>query len=131
MYSPSPSYHIPTDWVALADRFDQVYLLLWLVGSTAHGAAELWEWAKANWGKVEETFPSSMQGFILGLVLEGLGSRSQIDEVKAYFASRDTRGYNQVLNQKLEGMEVRRRWAERDVDDIKHWLELHNYMGRV
>lgn len=38
----------------------QIYLLLWLMGSSAHGATELWEWAKLNWGRVEESLPASM-----------------------------------------------------------------------
>lgn len=98
------------------------------MGSSAHGATELWEWAKLNWGRVEERLPASMQALILGLVLEGLNTSSQLEDVKTYFAGRDTRQYDQALAQKLERMETRVRWAERDAGNVTAWLKTHGYL---
>ena len=100
------------------------------MGSSAHGATELWRWAKLNWGKIEDALPAKMQAIILGLVLDGLNTESQIGDVRGFFAGRDTVAYNQALDQKLEGMEVRMRWAKRDIDDVKAWLEAHGYLDR-
>ncbi|KAK0667513.1 peptidase family M1-domain-containing protein [Cercophora samala] len=104
-----------------------IFLLFWLMGSSAHGASELWEWTKANWATVEQRLPANMQALILGLVLEGLNTSSQLEDVKAYFAGRDTREYDQTLAQKIEGIETRMKWVERDVGDVGVWLKSHGY----
>ncbi|EAQ92906.1 hypothetical protein CHGG_01141 [Chaetomium globosum CBS 148.51] len=79
-----------------------IYLLLWLMGSSAHGTTELWEWAKLNWGRLED--------------------------VKTYFSGCDTRQYEQALAQKLERIETRVRWAARDVGNVAPWLKTHGYL---
>lgn len=98
------------------------------MGSSAHGAAVLWDWTKEKWGRMETSIPVDLRCVILGVVLDGLSTEEQILDVKAYFASRDSKAYQQVLEQKLERMEVRRRWAERDAEDVKAWLASHGYM---
>jgi aminopeptidase 2 len=105
-----------------------IYLLLWLLGSSAAGAEELWEWTRANWGKVEEAVPASMQAVILRLCLDGLSTESQIDNVKTFFAGCDTKAYDQALGQAMEAMGARKAWAERDGNDVREWLKEHGYM---
>lgn len=108
----------------------QLHILVWLMGSSAHGAEALWKWTKENWLRIETSVPVDLRCKILGAVLDGLGTGGQISDVRAYFAARDSKEYQQVLEQRLEGMEVRRRWAERDAADVVAWLSSHAYLGR-
>ncbi|KAJ0116359.1 hypothetical protein J7T55_007339 [Diaporthe amygdali] len=99
-----------------------------LMASSAHGAVQLWNWMKVNWGRVETSVPVDLRCVILGVVLDGLSTEEHIADVRAYFKARDSEAYHQVLEQRLERMEVRRSWAERDAEDVKAWLESHGYL---
>lgn len=88
----------------------------------------LWDWTKENWERIETSVPVDLRRTILEVVLDGLSTEKQSCDVKAYFDSRDSKAYHQVLEQKLEQMEVRRRWAERDAEDVKAWLSSHQYL---
>lgn len=88
----------------------------------------LWEWTKENWERMETSIPVDLRCMILGVVLDGLSTEEHSCEVKAYFGSRNSEAYQQVPEQKLEPTEVRRRWAERDGEDIKAWLSSHTYL---
>lgn len=105
-----------------------MFYLTWLAGGTAHGAIELWEWTKQNWERVEKEVPVDISSLFLGTALEGLHTKEQIQDVREFFARRDTRSYQMVLDQNLEGMENRRSWAERDISNVRSWLEGHGYL---
>lgn len=49
--------------------------------------------------------PVDMQCTILVIVLDGINTRDQVDDVTAYFANRDTKNYSQLLSQRLEKRE--------------------------
>ena len=105
-----------------------MFYLTWLVGSTAHGAIELWEWTKQNWSRVEKDVTVDILSLFLGTALDGLHSEEQIRDVKTFFATRDTKNYQMVLSQKLEAMENRGSWAKRDLSDVRSWLKVHGYL---
>ncbi|KAJ3566629.1 hypothetical protein NPX13_g7065 [Xylaria arbuscula] len=105
-----------------------LYLLLWLMNSSTHGVERLWKWTKTNWDRVEKAVPVDMQGMTLGVVLDGLSTKNQMADVEGYFAERNTENYQQLLAQKMELMDVRRLWAERDLEDLTSWLVNHGYM---
>lgn len=81
-----------------------MFYLTWLAGGTAHGAIELWEWTKENWEGVEKEVPVDIASLFLGTALEGLHTQEQIEDVKGFFAIRDTKSYQMVIDQNLEGM---------------------------
>ncbi|KAF5640434.1 aminopeptidase 2 [Fusarium sp. NRRL 52700] len=114
-------------WRAWEGNHDMFYLT-WLAGGTAHGAIELWEWTKQNWERVEKEVPVDIASTFLGPALEGLHTKDQIEEVRGFFARCDTKSYQMVLYQNLEGMENRRWWAERDLSNVCSWLEAHGYL---
>jgi hypothetical protein len=72
--------------------------------------------------------PVDLQSMVLKVALEGLGTMDHISDVKDFFAHRDTKEYQKVLEQQLESLEIRVRWAERDRDDIRVWLTNRNYL---
>ncbi|KAF4453815.1 Aminopeptidase 2 [Fusarium albosuccineum] len=105
-----------------------MFYLTWLAGSTTHAAIELWEWTKKNWSRVEKAVPVDILSLFLGTALDGLHSEEQIQDVRTFFATRNTENCQMILDQKLEAMENRRSWAERDVSDVRSWLEAHGYL---
>ncbi|KAI1145070.1 aminopeptidase 2 [Nemania diffusa] len=105
-----------------------LYLLLWLMNSSTHGAEGLWKWAKTNWDRVEKAVPVDMQSMTLGVVLDGLSTKDQMADVERYFAERNAENYQQLLARKMEHMDIRRLWAERDLEDLTSWLGTHGYM---
>ncbi|KAG5809381.1 hypothetical protein H9Q74_002803 [Fusarium xylarioides] len=113
--------HLLTDTVKNEDMF----YLTWLIRDTAHGAIELWEWTKQNWERIEKEVPVDITLEFLGLALEGLHTKDQIEDVRAFFGVRDTKI---AIEQNLEDMENRRSWAERDICDVRSWLESHGYL---
>ncbi|KAF5589510.1 aminopeptidase 2 [Fusarium pseudoanthophilum] len=112
--------HLLTDTVK-----SQMFYLIWLIRHTAHGAIELWEWTKQNWERVEKEDPVDIAPEFLGIVLEGLHTKDQIEDVRAFFGGPDTKI---GIEQNLEAMENRRSWAERDMSDVRSWLESHGYL---
>lgn len=102
-----------------------MFSLTWVAGNTAHGAVELWEWTKQNWERVEKEVPMDIAALFLGTALEGLHTKDQIEDVRAFFGAREEKI---VIDQNLEYMENRRSWAERDISDVRSWLEGHGYL---
>ncbi|KAF4438047.1 Speckle-type POZ [Fusarium acutatum] len=102
--------------------------LTWLAGGAAHGAIELWEWTNKNWERLDKEVTVNIASLFLRTALEGLHTQEQIEDVRAFFAGRDTKSYQMVLDQNLEGMENRRSWAGRDISNVRSWLEAHGYL---
>ncbi|KAF5671939.1 speckle-type POZ [Fusarium denticulatum] len=96
-----------------------------LACNTAHGATELWEWTKQNWERVEKEVHVDIVPLFLGTALEGLHTKDQIEDVRAFFGGREEKI---TPDQSLERMENRRSWAERDISDVRSWLEGHGYL---
>jgi aminopeptidase 2 len=71
----------------------KLYILLWLLNSSTHGAEALWKSTKKNWDRVEKAVPVNMQCMTLGVVLDGLGTKAQMDDVERYFSARNTEKY--------------------------------------
>lgn len=97
-------------------------LLRW-VGTSTHGALELWDWTSNHWDKLIETMPEHALAEVLTLTLEGLNTMEQCRDVERYFEDRDVSGYRLILLQGLESMTVRRKWSERDAKNVSEWLK--------
>jgi hypothetical protein len=77
---------------------------------------------------VEKAVPIDSLSLILGTSLDGLHSEDQVQDVISFFSTRETKSYQMVLDQKLESMGIRCRWASRDLDDVRSWLIKHGYL---
>ncbi|KAM7191786.1 aminopeptidase 2 [Naviculisporaceae sp. PSN 640] len=108
---------------------EDLFIMLWLIGSHANGAIEIWEWAKQNWKKLIDSVPSTLRSDTIKLVFQGLNTSQQIADVRSFFASQDTSEFDVMLARKLEEMEGTRRWAERDAIDVLEWFKKHGYAG--
>ncbi|KAJ2340717.1 hypothetical protein IWW50_006647, partial [Coemansia erecta] len=48
---------------------------------------------------------------------------ARADEVEAFFAERDTKKFQRVVDQSLEKIRSNTRWLEKDRADVAAWLE--------
>ncbi|KAI1866276.1 uncharacterized protein JN550_007664 [Neoarthrinium moseri] len=107
-----------------------LFVMLWLINSSPTGAIEFWQWAKQNWDKLVERVTEQHLGYILELLIDGLGTREQIADVENFFDGRDTAAYSMTLAGRLEHMKTRCSWSERDEEDITNWLVNHGFTDR-
>ncbi|KAI0099884.1 aminopeptidase 2 [Nemania sp. FL0031] len=105
-----------------------LHYLIWVMGSSEHGALELWGWFKQFWDRIQQSIPIDLQSLLLGVALDGLGTAEHLSDAKEFFARRDTKKYVKMLDQKLESLEIKVSWAERDTGDVKEWLTRHGYL---
>ena len=102
--------------------------MIWCLNASAAGAEGVWRWAKKNWQKIDEAFHSDLLRILVPVILGGLSTQSQLKDVKDFFDDRDTSLYNHILKQELERIEIRQKWAERDDDDLKQYLQAQGYL---
>ena len=88
----------------------------------------MWRWAKQSWHRIDEVFHSDLLRILVPIILGGLSTKSQLEDVKRFFSDRDTSLYSHILRQELERIEVRQRWVERDGDDLKGYLQSLDYL---
>ena len=91
----------------------------------------MWQWAKNNWDRIDEAFQSDLLRILVPVILGGLSTKSHLKDVENFFKSRDTSLYSHILRQELERIEVRQKWAERDGDDLKEYLQSEGYLKDV
>lgn len=94
------------------------------------GKTILWEWTKANLERIRDTVGHGIAGFkyLITIILGGLSTRAQWEDVKSFFEEKDTETYNVLLEQGLDSILTKARWLERDGVDVEEWLKANGYM---
>ncbi|PVU95982.1 hypothetical protein BB561_001475 [Smittium simulii] len=85
----------------------------------------LWEWFKRSYGKFEEIYkgvPTEMIGLI-NVCAGEFSSLEKAQEIKKFFANKDTSVINKSLDQIIEEIKLRAEWIKRDRTDVKTWLD--------
>jgi len=67
-------------------------------------------------------------GLAMHVTTESLATAEQLEEVKDFFAKRDTSKFDQKLAQALDGIRARAAWADRDAQDVHSWLKERGYL---
>lgn len=90
----------------------------------------LWEWAKANISAIELKVGTSlgMLGVVVGATIRGFTGQQQLDDVEAFFKTRDTKAFDKWLAQTMEGVAAKSQWVSRDRKDIETWLAEKGYL---
>ncbi|KAL7413267.1 putative AAP1-alanine/arginine aminopeptidase [Mrakia frigida] len=84
----------------------------------------LWTWFKANFDMVYTRFEgASLTLSRLIKFQSALSSQADYDDVKAFFATKDTSKFTMSLAQTLESIEASTRWVEKDKKAVEAWLE--------
>jgi len=97
----------------------------------AAGVEAGFDYLTTNWDKIYEQLPpglTMLSGFVQVLT-SALGTKDQLAKLEAFFAGKDTTGYNQALEQSKDGIKSRISYVERDLQDVTAWLKANGYMA--
>lgn len=100
-------------------------------GLRAHrkGIEKLWSWLTVNWDEVYKLLPPglSMLGSVVTIATSGFTKSEQKKQVEQFFATKNTKGYDQGLAQALDIITAKGTWATRDYKVISEWLIENGY----
>jgi aminopeptidase 2 len=84
---------------------------------------------KMNLDRFLDTVGYGMGGFrwMVSVLLGGLSTRAQWEDVKNFFQGKDTERYNVYLAQCLDMILSKAIWVERDREDLEAWLNTNGY----
>ncbi|KAK5962370.1 arginine/alanine aminopeptidase PWA37_000413 [Arxiozyma heterogenica] len=103
-----------------------------LVGLRTHpeGIKAMWKWAQENWDEIVSRLQpgSPVLGHVLTLTTSGYTSTEAADEIASFFASKDTRGYDQSLAQALDAIKAKAQWVKRDREVVSSYLKQNEYL---
>lgn len=103
-----------------------------LVGLRSHqeGIEAMWKWAQNNWDEIVSRLQpgSPLLGHVLTLTTSGYTSTKAANEITAFFAAKDTRGYDQNLAQALDNIKAKAQWVERDRIVVSNYLKQNGYL---
>jgi aminopeptidase 2 len=107
-----------------------IYLPLSALRSHAEGCEALWKWVKDNWEELERRLPPSlnMLSNVVSISTSSFTHREHIEDVKAFFAGKSTKGFDMTLDQSIDSISAKAAWLERDSEDVKQWLKEHKYL---
>ena len=106
-------------------KAQDVYMPLTALRNHRHGIEMMWEWLKDNWTPLNEKCPASlgMLGSVVQIATGGFTEEKQLEEVKAWFKERSTKGFERSLEQVADGVLAKGRWVGRDGTDVVEWLK--------
>lgn len=104
-------------------------------GLRAHrlGVETLWAWLKENWDAIYKLLPPglSMLGSVVTIATASFTKKEQIADVKQFFSTKNTKGYDQGLAQALDIISAKSAWSARDIDVITKWLNSNGYTKNI
>ena len=100
------------------------------VGQNPRGRSLAWEFVKKNWETIMERYHEGGL-FLIGRIIEGtttaFTTRDKLQDVKGFFKTHKVPGAKRAIKQSLETIELNIKVLKRDREDIREWLEKHNY----
>jgi len=111
-------------------REQDIYLPFQGVRSHPEGIKQLWKFVQAKWDIIAGRLPPglSMLSTVVQLCTIGFSSEEAIQEIKEFFAAKNTKGFNQGLQQSLDSIQAKALWARRDGEDVRAWLQTSGYL---
>ncbi|KAJ5633658.1 hypothetical protein N7528_001500 [Penicillium herquei] len=107
-----------------------IYMPLSGLRTSVVGIQARWTWLQENWDVVYQRLPPSlgMLGTVVQLTTASFCTQAQLDEVKAFFDSKDTKGYDRAVEQSLDAIRAKVSWVGRDNKDVESWLDQNKYL---
>lgn len=101
-----------------------IYLPLSGLRTHRAGVEALWTWMKENWDELKKRLPPglSMLSSVVTICTSSFTHAEHIADIRAFFADRTTKGFDQSLAQSLDAIKAKENWIERDSQDVKDWL---------
>lgn len=106
-----------------------IYIPMQGLRSHKLGVETLWTWLKDNWDAIYKLLPPglSMLGSVVTIATASFTKKEQIADVKEFFSTKNTKGYDQGLAQALDIIAAKSAWSTRDIDVITKWLSSNGY----
>ncbi|OLL24887.1 Aminopeptidase 2 [Neolecta irregularis DAH-3] len=112
-------------------REQDIYLPFQGVRSHAKGIKQLWEFVQIKWDTIAGRLPPglSMLSTVVQLCTIGFCSDDAIKDIKAFFSTKSTKGFNQGLQQSLDSIQAKASWVKRDGEDVRAWLQMKGHLA--
>ncbi|KAJ5480686.1 Aminopeptidase 2 [Penicillium diatomitis] len=118
--------------MAMGDEVRSQDIFMPLAGLRGHvtGIEARWTWLKENWDAIYKRLPPSlgMLGSVVQISASSFSTEAQLKEVKDFFGSKDTKGYDRAVSQSLDAIQAKVNWLQRDREDVKTWLKNNQYL---
>lgn len=118
--------------LALSENVKGQDIYLPISGLRTHpdGIKALWQWMQKSWPELEKKFPSGlgMLSSIVSICTSSFTHEEHIKEIEAFFADKNTKGFDKALAQSCDAIRAKASWVKRDSEDIKEWLKEHKYL---
>ncbi|SMN18466.1 similar to Saccharomyces cerevisiae YHR047C AAP1 Arginine/alanine aminopeptidase, overproduction stimulates glycogen accumulation [Maudiozyma saulgeensis] len=108
-----------------------IYIPLVAMRGHKEGVLAMWAWLQKNLDAiVKRLHPSSpLLGHLLNVTISGFTSYEDISMVKAFFESKDTKGYDKSLAQAIDTVESKAQWVVRDAEDVEKYLKEKKFLA--
>lgn len=102
-----------------------LHRLFYSLGSNPKARNLLWNYFTENFDVLHAKFAKSLSlfGSAVRSSVGGFTTFEKIEEVKAFFADKDTKEYARPLQQALEGAMVNAKWIQRDAAAVAEWVQ--------
>lgn len=114
-------------------KMQDVYMPLGGLRAHREGIERRWEWMCSVWDELVKRLPPSgtMLSSVVGMCVGGFTRTAQVERVKEFFKTRDTKGFDRALDQTLDSIKAKNSWLERDGDELRVWLIRNGYLAQV
>ncbi len=84
-----------------------------------------------NWDELAKKFPAglSMLGSIVSICTSSFTSQASLERIQAFFANKNTNGFDQSLAQSSDAIRAKSAWLGRDRGDVASWVD--SYEGKT
>lgn len=89
----------------------------------------LWTFFDTRWDDFMGKFSSNMVVVdrVIKLAIAQYASKTDYEKIKAFFADKDTKGYDRSLSQGLDIVRSKYQWVERDSSAVAEWLKTNGF----
>ncbi|TAQ86522.1 hypothetical protein B7494_g5130 [Chlorociboria aeruginascens] len=102
-----------------------IYLPITSLRTHPEGIEALFTWMTDNWDELARRLPAglSMLGSVVSICTSSFTSQKDLERVQNFFATKNTKGFDQALAQSCDSIRAKSAWLGRDRDDVKKWVD--------
>ncbi|KAF7133580.1 hypothetical protein CNMCM5793_004709 [Aspergillus hiratsukae] len=107
-----------------------IYMPLGGLRSSTAAIEARWNWMKTNWDALYKRLPPGlgMLGTVVQLCTSSFCTEEQLKDVRAFFETKDTKGYDRAVEQSSDAIRAKIQWLKRDRADVESWLKSNGYL---
>ena len=106
-----------------------IYIPMQGMRGSQEGINALWVWIQQNWDEISKRLPPglSMLGSVVTVGTSGYTSLKSVDEIKNFFDTKSTKGFDQSLAQSMDTITSKAQWISRDREVVVEYLKANGY----